>query len=548
MGRPEKAKMRRLAGSPHVLFPVGKQGGRFRSFQAVVEGNKPVRADLPAYLCPKCDSETIYKVCEKCGSRTGKLVNCRECGQTLKCGNKDHLTSSFFSKPADVKSYFKAACSLLGESSHPDLVKGVKGTSNRDHVPEHLFKGILRAKHGIAVNKDGTTRYDMSELPITHFKPREIGTSVEALRKLGYSRDVEGKPLESPDQILEIFPQDIILPSSPESVEESADVVLLNVAAFVDELLEKLYGLGPFYSAKSKDGLIGALVVGIAPHISAGIVGRILGFSQTQTLLAHPLFHAAMRRDADGDEACVILAMDALLNFSRQYLPDSRGAKTMDSPLVLTPWIIPAEVDDMAHRFDVPPRYPLDFYEAACSYRMPFEVSSIELLGARLGKETQYEGIIFTHSLGSINSGVLMSAYKTLPSMEEKLKGQMVLAEKIRAVDERDVARLVIEKHFLKDVRGNLRKFSTQQFRCIECNKKFRRPPLSGSCDSCRGKLLFTVSEGSVVKYLEPAISLAEKYDVSPYLMQVLDLTQHRVNDIFGKENDKQEGLGRWFG
>jgi len=34
MGRPEKAKMRKLQGSPQVLFPVGEEGGRLKSFQS----------------------------------------------------------------------------------------------------------------------------------------------------------------------------------------------------------------------------------------------------------------------------------------------------------------------------------------------------------------------------------------------------------------------------------------------------------------------------------------------------------------------------------
>ena len=34
MGRPEKAKMRKMTGSPHTLFPVGEEGGRLRSFQS----------------------------------------------------------------------------------------------------------------------------------------------------------------------------------------------------------------------------------------------------------------------------------------------------------------------------------------------------------------------------------------------------------------------------------------------------------------------------------------------------------------------------------
>ncbi len=543
MGRPEKAKMRKLTGSPHVLFPVGDEGGRLRSFQSAMAVGK-IFSDFPVYSCKKCNSETIYRVCETCSSRTSRFFNCKICGKIESCA---HNPEAFARKPVDIKHYFNDACKRINCKTYPDLIKGVRGTANRDHIPENLLKGILRAKHNIYVNKDGTTRYDMSELPITHFTPSEIGTPVSSLVKLGYTHDIEGKPLESPEQVVEILPQDLILPSSQEAVEDNAEKVLLNVAGFIDELLASLYGLKHFYNLESKNDLVGQLVIGLAPHISAGIVGRIIGFSKTQGFLAHPLYHAAMRRDADGDEACIILAMDALLNFSRQYLPDSRGAKTMDSPLVLTSRIIPAEVDDMAHRFDVAWKYPLEFYNAALNYQMPFKIA-IELLGARLGTERQYEGIGYTHSLKSINSGVLMSAYKTLPSMEEKLKGQMVIAEKIRAVDSQDVARLVIEKHLLKDVRGNLRKFSNQQFRCVNCNKKFRRPLLSGGCDSCGGNLLFTVAEGSVIKYLEPAISLAEKYVVSPYLISVLELTKQRIADVFGKEKDKQEGLGKWFG
>ena len=46
--------------------------------------------------------------------------------------------------------------------TYPDLIKGVRGTSNKSHIPEHLAKGILRAKHNVHVNKDGTIRYDAS--------------------------------------------------------------------------------------------------------------------------------------------------------------------------------------------------------------------------------------------------------------------------------------------------------------------------------------------------------------------------------------------------
>jgi DNA polymerase II large subunit len=111
-----------------------------------------------------------------------------------------------------------------------------------------------------------------------------------------------------------------------------------------------------------------------------------------------------------------------------------------------------------------------------------------------------------------------------------------------------DVARLVIEKHFLKDAKGNLRKFGMQEFRCVGCNEKFRRPPLIGKCRECGGKIIFTISEGSVIKYVQPTVSLARKYHVSTYLQQSIELLQYRIDGVFGKEKEKQTGLGAWFG
>ena len=109
-------------------------------------------------------------------------------------------------------------------------------------------------------------------------------------------------------------------------------------------MLVRLYGQEPYYNLKNKKDLIGHLIVGLAPHTSAGTVGRIIGFSQTQGMLAHPLYHSAMRRDCDGDEGCFFLQLDAFLNFSKKFLGTSRGS-TMDAPLVLTTLLNPAEVD-----------------------------------------------------------------------------------------------------------------------------------------------------------------------------------------------------------
>ncbi len=989
MGRPEKAKMRHLTGSPQVMFPVGEEGGRLRSFQAALALGK-INSSFPCLYCEICQKEMIYPSCEECGAACVQKYHCRLCGDLNQEQCRHGLAVKFKNKDIDINYYFNKAKGRIQEKATAELIKGIRGTSNKNHIVEHFAKGLLRAKHNIYVNKDGTTRYDCTELPITHFKPKEIKTSWEKLSELGYTHDIFGKELQEDEQLLEIKPQDIILPGF-DSLDESAPKVLSRVAKFIDDLLVKFYHLNSYYNLKSEQDLIGHLVVGIAPHISAGLVGRIIGFSETQGLITHPMYHAGMRRDCltfdtfvpicdgskwemvkigdfveslnpnekldihgtlgkkiqnyttigynemekrleivpllevtkhqptstlkittengrsievtpnhkfytqfqekiasdltendilmvphnfelipsteinflfipsyykeddlmvsglklkiqrriksqraafcklnnikknslkippfiwltdnvlwliglyiaegcsrkrefkkgyyqvsfavtekyiqekikktcfksfnlkpsretdeaviyssklfylffnqflscgskapgkeipaillnlptnrlkyllqgyfdgdgstdvkelrvscdtvsiklisqlyfvlarygiyfsmytstrlpgkkvkdfylrknrevpyftstkitipssycsifakeigfslprkrrilmkniqtkrpygtrikhdadfaylkiksiqkneekkttyclnvaknhnfiannfivhncDGDEAAVMLLMDALLNFSRQYLPEKRGAKTMDSPLVLTAFLNPSEVDDQVHGVDVVWRYPLEFYEAALDMKAPWEVKSgaaqkkVEQISDRLGTPLQYEQYGFTHSTANFNKGVQCSAYKTLPSMEEKLRGQMEIAQKIRAVNMNDVAKLVIQKHFIKDLKGNLRKFSMQQFRCVQCNEKYRRPPLIGKCVACGGRLIFTISEGSVIKYLSPSLMLAEKYTFSPYLKQTLNIIKTDIEHVFGKEKDKQVGLSAFL-
>lgn len=547
MGRPEKAKMRELTGSPHCLFPVGEEGGRFRSFQSALEKGS-ITSEFARHVCEKCNHETALPVCEQCDKPTQRTWHCKGCNAWIKeakCSQHGETTAHKEMK-LDAKKYFESAANKVKMRNYPELIKGVKGTSNKDHVAEHLAKGILRAKHQVTVNKDGTVRYDMTQLPVTHFKPKEVGTSIAKLKELGYEKDTYGNVLERDDQIIELLPQDVILPDCDVSPDEGAASALMRIANFIDDELTNLYGLEPYYSIKNAEDLVGHLVIGLAPHTSAGIVCRIIGFSKTQGFFATPYIHAATRRDCDGDEACTILLMDAFLNFSKRYLPSTRGA-TMDAPLVLTSILAPAEVDDMVLDLDIVWQYPLELYEAGLQFKMPWEIK-LKQIKQVLNKPEQYEGFGFTHDFTDMNETVRCSAYKTLPSMEDKLRGQMELAEKLRAVDMSDVARLVIEKHFLKDTKGNLRKFGMQEFRCVNCNEKFRRPPLVGKCTACGGRILFTISEGSVVKYLEPTISLAKKYNVSKYLQQAIELLQFRVEGVFGKEKEKQTGLGAWFG
>ncbi|MFH1522145.1 MAG: DNA polymerase II large subunit [archaeon] len=1006
MGRPEKAKLRKLIGSPNVLFPVSDQGGRLRSIQEAVKIGF-VKTDYPIYRC-ECGNETIYPTCEKCGMKMTRFYFCRECREVSREHCKLHRSCfSFSNRRIDSKHFFEEAVARLGfkDFEVPPLVKGINKTDSGGRDVENLAKGILRAKFNLSVNKDGTIRYDGTEIPLTHFKPFEIRASVEKLRALGYDKDVDGKELVRDDQILELRPHDVVLPSCPETKDEKADDVFFNIANFVDEELEGFYKLPRFYNLEDKDDLIGQLIVCMAPHNCAGVVGRIIGFSKMQGILASPYMHAAVRRDCfgyntyipvekngeyeivkigelveelnpmnvvdgygtrekkvegyicvgfnnkvkefsvnnftkhskspmykiktmlgreivttkghkffidgknkslgdlkigdklsvplkinikdrdieeinlaeflkdenlmirgikdiiygldknvldlvlsnigidksqfanynmrdsypvnfvlaldegaklkifkkggiatkrdnveipirvklsdelleiiglyiaegysrtiggkkglnqvyisssdanmrkfiervifdsfglkksenkndrvtfssrllylffikilkagsmarekripniflnlklnrlacvlrgyfegdgsvslgdrrvscdsvsegllhdlefclsrfgifskkysyakkpgekiaqfyirkgrdvpifritklivgsdfvekfgaigflsdrknnilnyhlgrkgqgmridmdenfvydrivdisfigeensyclniedekhlvvangivakncDGDEMAVMMLMDVLINFSRKFLPDHRGG-SQDAPLILNARIRAGEVDDQILSFETCSSYPLELYKLAERGGHSSEVK-IELVRDRLMDGVEpFVGTGWTHDTKDINLGNTNGAYKTLPTMKEKVDGQMELVKKIRAVDTDDVARLILERHFIRDICGNLRKFGRQKFRCANCNEKFRRPPLKGSCLKCGGKIIFTISEGSIKKYLKPAMKLAEEYNISSYTREELELVQDYIESIFGKE------------
>ena len=548
MGRPEKAKLRKLKGSPNVLFPVGNEGGRLRSVNAACEvGN--VKNNFPIFHCEKCKKETIYSVCEDCESKTKEKFYCHECGKSFleKCEQHEKSLRHSY-QTINMNHYFEKALKKIGmkKNEAPVLIKGVRGTSSAEHSIENLSKGILRSVYGLQVNKDGTIRLDATELPLVSFKPKEISVSVEKLKELGYDKDIFGKELVDKEQILELKPHDILLPCSSESAEEKADEVFAKICGFIDSLLVDFYGLKAFHNLKKKEDLVGQLGVCMAPHNCAGVICRIIGFSNAQGLYASPYMHAAIRRDCDGDEAAIMLLSDVLLNFSRKFLPSHRGG-TQDAPLVLNSKIDAGEVDDQILDFEFVNEYPLELYNLAEQREHSSLVKINDVREVLKQGKDPFVSIGFTHDTSNFNEGINCSSYKFLGTMKEKLQHQMELVERLRSADTPDVAGLVINKHFIKDMRGNLRKFSTQNFRCVACNEILRRVPLAGTCPKCGGKIIFTVTEGGIKKYLEPALDLVNKYHPSDYMKQNLELIKRHIESIFGREKEKQEALGKWF-
>jgi DNA polymerase II large subunit len=507
MARPEKAKERLMKPAPNSLFPVGRDGGPQRLLKSAVASRE-------------ISIEAGIRICQQCGSKW-VLTTCR-------CGARTKPTKMIRTQSVPIAEIHGRAVKRLGEGKTTD-VKCVRGMISKSKTPEALEKGVLRGKHRVFVFKDGTARFDMTDLPLTHFKPEEIGLSVERARELGYVKDAEGRPLERPDQMVELRPQDIV-------ASELCGEYLVRVAGFLDDLLEKFYGMERYYNASGPEDLLGHLVVGLAPHTSGGVLARLIGYTSARACYAHPYFHAAKRRNCDGDEDCVMLLLDGLLNFSRSFLPEKRGG-LMDAPLVLTTRINPNEIDKEAHNIDLDDSYSLEFYEAANRFAHPREVENlVDTVGKRIGSVLQYEGLKFSHETSNIASGPLVSMYKA-GTMVEKMEAQLGLARRTRAVDVSDVASRIVTHHFLPDLIGNMKAFSTQQVRCTKCNMKFRRVPLKKKCSRCGGKITLTVHENSVRKYLEVSKRVSREYDIPKYVRQRIEIIDGSLESLFG--NDK---------
>ena len=740
MGRPEKSESRELSPAVHTLFPIGEAGGSQRSVGEAARtrtdaGRGVIEARVGDRACPDCGEHTYELQCD-CGAHTEPYYECRECGTVCEpdesgrvvCDRCDREVESPREFTIDLNETLATALDDIGEREGAfEMLKGVKGLSSADKTPEPLGKGVLRAKHGVSAFKDGTVRYDMTDLPVTAVRPAELDVTADHFRQLGYETDVDGEPLRHDDQLVELKVQDIVL-------SDGAAQHMMRTADFVDDLLEGFYDLAPFYEVNERDDLVGELVFGMAPHTSAAVVGRVVGFTAAAVGYAHPYFHAAKRRNCfhpdtklwyedetgavhhdrietfveryldeasaetddfgtvvselddvdvcvpsvtadgeevrqpveavsrhrapdhmvevhaegnrtltvtpdhsmlvtrgdklertdardlavgdelpvptarggvldaderagtergapttdraatdggtatatvtgteiiesdtthtynltvegthalvaedtyvaqcDGDEDCVMLLLDGLLNFSETFLPDQRGGK-MDAPLVMSSRIDPTEIDDEAHNMDIVDQYPRAFYEATRKQADP-EAVDVQIAEDTLDTDDQYRGFDHTHDTSNIHMGPSLSAYKTLGSMMDKMDAQLELSRTLRAVDETDVAERVIESHFLPDLIGNLRAFASQETRCLDCGEKYRRMPLTGACRECGGDVNLTVHRGSVNKYMDTAKEVAAEFGCREYTKQRLEILDTSLASIFENDNNKPTSI-----
>ena len=559
MGRPEKSAPREKP-TVHSLFPIALSGGNQRLISNAAD-QKDLRVQMGIRFCSVCGKKSPMINChhrkldsygegkpgEVCGGRTELRIS-TENENSRRRGELQTIRLDNLLEDARIS---------LGIDRVPQRMKGVKKLMSKNQTPEAIEKGILRAKHQLPVFRDGTVRFDMSDVPITHFTPEEINVEWSQLKHLGYTHDCYGNELSSNRQMLEIFPQDFILAKS------GADY-FVRTAQYIDDLLVRFYGLEPYYHVEGPSDLVGHLICALAPHTSGGVLSRLIGFSDSSGGYAHPLFHAAKRRNCDGDEDAIMLLMDGLLNFSREILPANRGGQ-MDAPLVLTTRLNPTEVDKEALNVDSGWHYERWFYEATLNQPHPKDIADkMDFVDRRLGSVAAVRGLGYTHSTRTLAEGPKLSAYKTLETMIDKMNGQLSLGHRLRGVDVRTVASSVIRSHFLPDLRGNLVAFTRQKVRCLKCGHSYRRMPLAAKCiqarkqsgggmsafgvrksegELCGGNLALTVTEGAVRKYIDVTMHVMETYGVDQYTRQNVEWLAASVESLFNNDKAKQMSL-----
>ncbi|HII04593.1 MAG TPA: DNA polymerase II large subunit, partial [Nitrosopumilus sp.] len=535
IGRPEKASARQMKPPTHTLFPISDKGGPTRDLLKASK-NEHFFANLYNRYCQQCNEPSIGIKCSKCGIKTIVTFRCNSCRDTLtepycqKCKRKAPAHSH---KEFPLKARLLLAQEKMGIRAKEPF-KGLKELISEDKIAEPLEKGLVRQSLGLTTFKDGTIRFDATNSPLTQFKPSWIGTSIKKLKELGYSHDIDGKPIESIDQIIELRMQDVVIPNE-------SGRYLVSTCKYIDTLLVKFYGKTSFYNVHNTEELLGHLIIGLAPHTSVGIVGRIIGYTETHVCFATPNWHSAKRRDADGDADSIMLLMDSLLNFSRQYLSDRIGG-LMDAPLLIQPLVLPHESQPQAHNLEVTKILPLEFFESTYQESKASDVNSVEIIKSRIGTKRQFYDFHFTHSTSSLTTSKPRSAYSTLGSMLDKFDMQVRNAELIDVVNPSELVSNVISTHLVPDIMGNLRAYARQSFRCTACGKSYRRMPLIQTC-VCGHKLIATITRGSVEKYLKLAKRLVDKYDVGEYQRGRIYALSDEIDLVFGKSQGDQSLL-----
>ncbi len=321
------------------------------------------------------------------------------------------------------------ALSRLNVSKAP-AAKGVKGLMSPGKVPEPIEKGILRAvapdlrlpgRHG-AVRPHQPSRSPIfgRRRSVPTFRPFDgSGTRTTDRRRAHRPRAARRAP--SPGPRGRAVLRDLSHATRPVRRRRARPALLAGA---------------PFYRAERPVGpRRGPGGSARAAHLGRGRRTDSSGSRTAEACFAHPVFHAAKRRNCDGDEDSVTLLLDALLNFSRAYLPDTRGRADGQAPGAHDP----ARGDrgrqggPQRRRREPLPARPLPRRGRGQAPEGDRPGSTSWASGS--GPPRSLSGYGFTHDTRRIAGGPVRSAYRDGRSMADLVERSVLLTTQIRAVD-----------------------------------------------------------------------------------------------------------------
>jgi len=118
MGRPEKAKERKMSPPPHILFPLGQAGGKTRDIKNAINYTSSynstkgiISVEVAVRKCKNCGKETFWLKCE-CGGLTEQVYYCPKCRMKTgsetcpKCGGE---TIAYSRRDVNVRELYEKA-------------------------------------------------------------------------------------------------------------------------------------------------------------------------------------------------------------------------------------------------------------------------------------------------------------------------------------------------------------------------------------------------------------------------------------------------------
>ena len=203
---------------------------------------------------------------------------------------------------------------------------------------------------------------------------------------------------------------------------------------------------------------------------------------------------------------------------------------------------------------------PSLFYELSQKTPNPKEVlkAGIKTVETVLGTPQESRGFGFTHGTRNCADGPENNPYNTLDSMRQKTMVQFALGNTLYSVDNTEQSSKLIDRHLIRDMRGNLRAFGQQKVRCTKCGTSYRRPPINGQCRTvvetkkdpfkgeqvdvlCPGNIILTVSQGAINKYDGLMGELVEKWGCDEYTSQMYQLVSQWVSETFRSEEESKQ-------